>query len=90
MSKVRLAHLLGLTKALRVETPARPVLMLEEDVIVPGKAAVMEGGGLMMGSLGEKVKEKEKVPGQCWICDTTISRNKDYCYTCAVKAGVAG
>lgn len=109
MSKLGAHHVLGLAQMLMADLPPNQrKLVLEEDIIVPGRARVMEGGGLSMGPpasdplpppdpltadqvkfMAEAVEKKRKIPGQCLGCDTTISENKNFCHSCAVKAGVA-
>jgi len=53
---------------------------LEEDIIVPGRSRVMEGGGLGLTHLSPPTPAP--TPGQCMDCGTVISKNKIRCRAC--------
>lgn len=66
---------------------------LEEDIIVPHRRKVFEGGGLSMkpkapDSLRPVRPKQARGTTACNGCGVTISANREYCYSCAVTVGV--
>ena len=79
-----------------------PPLVLEEKVIVPGVSQVLEGGAIGLQGVPTPHPEPENASqtppragnghpgtGSCLSCGCVISRNKQFCLSCAVQAGLA-
>lgn len=72
---------------------------LEEDIIVPTRRKVMEGGGLSLERPAPSTAPQPARPhrssgplnptGRCRTCGRTVSYNKFDCRACAEKLGVA-